>query len=81
MVDDAGMPFELKATRKEFELVDASGYRFRIVAEQATEGDRIGAWSATLTIKSSGFVSDEAAINFLRAPAQHFLRMLGEARE
>ena len=75
------MPFELKATRKEFELADASGYRFKIVAEQVGEGDRKGSWKATLTMEAAGFTSDEAAILHLRGPAENFLRMLGEARE
>lgn len=75
------MPFELKATRKIFELGDSSGYRFKIIAEQVEEGDRKGSWSATLIMEASGFISDEAAILHLRGPAENFLRMLGEARD
>ena len=75
------MPFELKATRKIFELVDGSGYRFQIIAEQVEEGDRKGSWKATLIMEAAGFISDESAVCHLRGPAEQFLRMLGEARD
>jgi hypothetical protein len=87
MVEDAGMVMELKATRSEFELSDPSGYKFKIVAEQHVEGDlhvegdRIGTWAASVTMSTDGYTTAEAAVLRLRTAAEHFVRMLKEARD
>jgi len=75
------MVMELKSTRSEFELSDPSGYKFKIVAEQHVEGDRIGAWTASVTMSTDGYATAEAAVLRLRSAAEHFVRMLKEARD
>ena len=75
------MTLALKSTRNEFELSDASGYKFKVVAEQVLEGDRSGAWNASVTFSTHGFKTDEGAVNGLLHSAQAFVRMLKEARD
>jgi hypothetical protein len=74
------MVLELKSTRSEFELADESGYKFKVVAEQVIEGDRKGAWGASVTFSTWGFKNEEGAVLHLIGAAEHFIRMLKEAR-
>lgn len=74
------MVFELKSTRSEFELSDQSGYKFKVVAEQELYGHRRGAWDAEVTFSTEGFKSAEGAVMHLISAAEHFVRMLKEAR-
>lgn len=76
------MTLVLKSTRGEFELSDPSGYRFKIITEQETDGDRAGGWRATCTLSSQGhFTSAEGAIVRMQMAAEAFVRMLKEARD
>lgn len=72
---------ELKSTRSEFELADKSGYKFKVVATQHIEGDWKGGWCADVTFSADGFKTAEAAVLHLQSAAEHFVRMLKEARE
>lgn len=74
------MALELKSTRSEFELADESGYKFKIMAEMELEGDRRGAWGASVTFSTKGFKTEEGAVLHLIGAAEHFIRMLKEAR-
>lgn len=74
------MALELKSTRSEFELADESGYSFKIKAEMELEGYRRGAWGAEVTFSTSGFKTEEGAVLHLIGAAEHFIRMLKEAR-
>jgi hypothetical protein len=79
------MALELKSTRSEFELADESGYRFKVIAEQNISGEQQGAWHegswrADVTFSTKGFKTAEAAVLHLISAAEHFVRMLKEAR-
>lgn len=63
---------KLKATRKTYELSDASGYGFSIVAEDS----EIDGWSASVVMRTTGCVTAEDAVKHLRYAAEHFLRQL-----
>lgn len=75
------MALELKSTRSEFELADESGYSFKIKAEMQIEGDRRGAWGAEVAFSTKGFKTEEGAVLHLIGAAEHFVRMLKEARD
>lgn len=72
---------QMKSTRCEYELSDASGYKFKVVAEQHVDGDWKGGWCADVTFSADGMVSAEAAVMKLLSSAEQFVRMLREARD
>lgn len=71
---------ELKTTSCEYELADASGYKFKITAKQHQDGGWAGGWYADVTFSADGMKTAEAAVMRLQAAAEHFVRMLKEAR-
>ena len=75
------MALELKSTRSEYELKDASGYEFKVIAQQHVDGDWKGGWYANVTFTADGMNSAEAAVLKLLCAAEHFIRMLKEARD
>lgn len=62
----------LISTRKVFHFEDASGYAFDVVAEDTGRG-----WTATVTMRASGLVTVEDAVEALAPAAEQFLRQLG----
>jgi len=72
---------DLKTTQCEYELSDESGYKFKITAKQHKEGHWVGGWYADVTFSADGFKSAEAAVMHLLGTAEHFVRMLKEARD
>lgn len=75
------MTLELKSTRGEFELSDESGYKFKVITTQSLDGDHAGAWHAEVTFSTHGFKTAESAVLHLRSAAEHFVRMLNDARD
>jgi hypothetical protein len=67
----------LTPTRLEhaYEVGDESGYRFTVVAEKNAEG----AWSASVTMHSRGYVTAEDAVQHLTHSAEAFVRQVKEA--
>ena len=66
---------QLKATRLEYRSEDAGGYGFDVVAEH--HPDR--GWSATVTMRTSGFETSQGAIAHLLYSAKAFERQVKEA--
>jgi hypothetical protein len=68
----------LTPTRLEhtYEVGDESGYRFTVVAERNADG----AWSASVTMYSRGYVTAEHAVQHLAHSAEAFLRQVKEAK-
>lgn len=62
----------LKATRKEFRLVDDSGYEFEVVC---VYDDETG-WSAHVAFASHGMSDEHAAIRKLAMSVERFLAMV-----
>lgn len=62
---------KLISTRKTFHFDDASGYAFDVVAEDTGRG-----WTATVTMRASGLVTAERAVDALGHSAEQFLRQL-----
>jgi len=72
---------EMKTTQCEYELADASGYKFKITAKQHQDGSWKGGWYADVTFSADGMNSAEAAVMRLLSAAEQFVRMLKEARD
>lgn len=68
------MPMELKATRREYHFEDESGYAFDVLAEE--HPDR--GWSATVTMRTGGYMSAEDAIRRLTETADTFVKQVKE---
>lgn len=72
---------EMKTTQCEYELSDVSGYKFKITAKQHQDGNWSGGWYADVTFSADGMKTAEAAVMHLLSSAEHFVRMLREARD
>ncbi len=66
------MALDLTSTRKEYSLVDPSGYRFDITLIYDPEYG----WNVHLAIASHGLANEDAALDALRIPLEEALRML-----
>ena len=59
-----------------FEVTDPSGYHFTIDASFDPEFG----WAASVSMSVHGMKTAEAAVAYLKNPAEHFVRMLAEAK-
>lgn len=66
------MALTLESTVERYEMKDASGYGYTIIARKDPEWG----WQADVTMTTSGAKTSEAAVAHLRASAEHFLRQL-----
>lgn len=62
---------KLSATRREFEVADESGYRFKVI----TEFNPDTGWDAGVAFSANGFKHEADAVHHLLPAIQHFLRM------
>ena len=68
---------KLTATRKAFRFEDESGYSFDVTAEETPDKG----WSASVTMRTAGYIAAEDAVRRLVESAEAFVRQVREGVE